>query len=160
MRVKDIIDEDFTNYKVSSMFIALGTCNFKCCTESNLPITICQNQPIAQQKDIEISVDEIFYRYISNSLTSAIAIGGLEPLSMWNDIVDLIKYFREHNCNDVFVIYTGYYENEIEKQINQIKQYKNIIFKFGRFIPNQEKHYDEVLGVYLASNNQYGKVIS
>lgn len=160
MKVKDIIDEDFINYKEIAMFIALGTCNFKCCTESNLPITICQNQPIAKQKDIEVSVDEIFYRYTSNPIISSIVISGLEPLSMWNDIIDLIKYFREHNCNDVFVIYTGYYENEIEKQINQIKHYKNIVFKFGRFIPNQEKHYDEILGVYLASNNQYGKVIS
>lgn len=160
MRVKDIIDEDFTNYKEISMFIALGTCNFKCCTESNLPITICQNQPIAKQKDIEVSVDEIFYRYTSNPLTSSIVISGLEPLSMWEDVFELVQYFREHNYSDPFVIYTGYYENEIEKQINQIKQYKNIVFKFGRFIPNQEKHYDEVLGVYLASNNQYGKVIS
>ena len=38
-----------------------------------------------------------------------------------------------------------------------LKKYKNIIVKFGRFIPNQEKQYDEVLGVYLASNNQYGE---
>ena len=58
------------------------------------------------------------------------------------------------------IIYTGYYENEIEEQINQIRKYKNITFKFGRFIPNQKEHYDDVLGVYLASDNQYGKVIS
>jgi hypothetical protein len=33
--------------------------------------------------------------------------------------------------------------------------YKNIIIKYGRYIPNQTPHYDEVLGVYLASDNQY-----
>ena len=53
-----------------------------------------------------------------------------------------------------------YYKNEIEKQINQIRKYKNITFKFGRFVPNQEKHYDKVLGAYLASDNQYGAIIS
>ena len=160
MLVKTIIDEDFTNYKTPSMFIGLGICDFKCCHELNLPISICQNQPIAKQKDIEVSVNEIFHRYTSNPLTSSIVIGGLEPLSVWEDIVDLVKYFRDHGCDSVFSIYSGYYKNEIEKQINQIRKYKNITFKFGRFIPNQEKHYDDVLGVYLASDNQYGKVIS
>ena len=29
--------------------------------------------------------------------------------------------------------------------------------KFGRYIPNKKKHYDPVLGVYLASNNQFGE---
>ena len=38
--------------------------------------------------------------------------------------------------------------------------YSNIIIKFGRFIPNREPHFDEVLGVNLASNNQYAKRIS
>ena len=36
-------------------------------------------------------------------------------------------------------------------------QYDNIVVKFGRFRPNQDPHYDNVLGVKLASNNQYAK---
>ena len=39
---------------------------------------------------------------------------------------------------------------------NKIKSY-GIIVKFGRFRPNQEPHYDEVLGVNLISDNQYAK---
>jgi len=38
-----------------------------------------------------------------------------------------------------------------------LKDFDNIIIKYGRFIPGQEKHYDEILGVYLASNNQYAE---
>lgn len=159
MKVKAIIDEDFTNYKQANMFIALGTCNFKCCKEANMPISVCQNSEIAKQKDIEVSVDEIFHRYISNPITSAICIGGLEPLTMWNDIVNLIAYFRNNDCNDTFVIYTGYYENEVKEQIEQIKPYGNIVMKFGRYKPNNKPHYDEVLGVNFISDNQYGKVI-
>lgn len=160
MKVKDIIDEDFTNYKAPSMFIATCYCNWKCCREQGISESICQNNPIVKQKNIDISVNEIFHRYIVNSLTSSIVIGGLEPLLQWDEVVELISYFRSNSCNDPFVIYTGYDENEIEEQINQIRKYKNIIFKFGRFIINQEKHYDEALGIYLASGNQYGKVIS
>lgn len=54
----------------------------------------------------------------------------------------------------------GYKEDEIEDKINQLKQYKNIIVKFGRFVPNQEKHKDSLLGIYLASFNQYAIKIS
>ena len=36
----------------------------------------------------------------------------------------------------------------------------NIIVKFGRFIPNSPHIYDTLLGVELASNNQYAKIIT
>lgn len=159
MKVKDIIDVDFTNYKDISMFIALGNCNWKCCKEANIPITVCQNNPLAQQKDIDISVNEIFHRYTSNLITSSIVIGGLEPLTIWNDIINLITYFRDNGCLDTFVIYTGYYDYEIKEQIEQIKPYGNIIMKFGRFIFNDVPIFDNVLGVKLASNNQYAERI-
>ena len=45
-------------------------------------------------------------------------------------------------------------------KINILKQYPNIIIKFGRFKPNQKSHYDDVLGVNLISDNQYGEKIS
>lgn len=160
MQIKTIIDEDFINYKTTSMFISTCYCNWKCCVEQELDKSICQNSQTALQPNINISVDEIFNRYISNPITSAIIIGGLEPLLQFEEIYDLIKYFREHNCNNDIVIYTGYYRNEIEKQINKLKQYSNIIIKFGRYIPNQKSHYDNVLGVNLASDNQYAERIS
>ena len=71
-----------------------------------------------------------------------------------------IKKFREFS-NDDFVIYTGYNKEEERPQvlIKFIKenQYKNIIIKYGRYIPDQTPHYDEVLGVNLASDNQYAE---
>ena len=61
---------------------------------------------------------------------------------------------------DEIVIYTGYTEEEAEKFITQhLTTFSPLIIKYGRFIPDQEKHFDETLGVYLASNNQYAKVI-
>jgi hypothetical protein len=38
-----------------------------------------------------------------------------------------------------------------------LKNFDNIIIKYGRYIPGQEKHFDETLGVYLASDNQYAE---
>ena len=158
--VRLIQDEDFVNYKLSSMFIALGRCDWKCCKEANIPISVCQNSELAKQKEIEVSVDEIFRRYIQNPITNAVVIGGLEPMSMAGKVIDLIKYFRENNCDDDFVIYTGYYAAEIPAIMTQLLKYKNIVVKQGRFVPNCPKRYDEVLGVWLASDNQYAERIS
>ena len=41
-----------------------------------------------------------------------------------------------------------------------LELYENIIVKFGRYVPNQLPHYDNVLGIKLASDNQYAKVVS
>ena len=71
-----------------------------------------------------------------------------------------IRIFRKFS-NDDIVIYTGYNKEEERSQdlIEFIKknQYKNIIIKYGRYIPNQTPHYDEIIGVKLASDNQYAE---
>ena len=160
MKVKTILFEDFTDYKKVSMLIGTCYCDWKCCIEANLPIEICQNCQLAQSENIEISADEIFRRYSQNTFTQALIFAGLEPLKQKNDVYEVIKYFREHNCFDDIVIYTGYYEYEIQDFIDKLKsEFTNIIVKFGRFIDGQEPHYDDVLGVNLISDNQYAKQI-
>jgi pyruvate-formate lyase-activating enzyme len=153
------MDEDIVNYKKTSMFIATCYCDFKCCKELGLDICICQNSPIAQSKIIDMSNERIVKRYMKNKLTHAIVFGGLEPFKQFDEMIELIKCFREQTKDDI-VIFTGYYENEIEKEIEELKQYENIIIKFGRYIPGHIVHFDTVLGVNLASDNQYAVKIS
>ena len=159
MIIKNLIDEDFVNYKRPSMFLGAAYCNWKCAIEGNFDKSVCQNSPLASQPNINIPDEKIYKRYSENLLTNAIVIGGLEPMLQFNEVNALIKYFRSQRCNDDFVIYTGYYIEELTLQIEVLKPLKNIIFKFGRFVPNQEHHYDEVLGVTLASQNQYAERI-
>lgn len=160
MKLKAIVDEDFTNYRLPSLFLATCYCNWKCCTEANIPITICQNNPISQQPNIEVSADEIFRRYQNNPITKAVVFGGLEPFLQFNEMLEIVKYFREHNCEDPIIAYTGYYPEEISDQVNQLKQFKNLIIKYGRYKPDQQSHFDKVLGVHLASDTQYAVKIS
>ena len=70
-----------------------------------------------------------------------------------------MKALREQTDDDI-VIYTGYYPNEITEQIEQLKRFANIILKVGRYTPNKESVHDTLLGVTLASNNQYGVKVS
>lgn len=153
MKIKGLISEDFVNYKKPSMTIMFPCCTFKCGTE------YCQNSPLAKEKNIDLEIDDIVTRYINNPITESIVMQGLEPFDSWNDLMKLIEKLRSFVDDDI-VIYTGYYKEEIADKIHVLSKYKNIIVKFGRYIPNQEKHYDEVLGVYLASDNQYAEKIS
>lgn len=158
LKVKMIVDEDFINFKQPSMYIATCLCDFKCCREQGLDISICQNSEIVNQPTIEISNETIYERFISNDISKAVVIGGLEPMKQFDEVISLIKYFRDRSCYCPFVIYTGYEPNEIERQVRQITitGRNNIYFKFGRFVPNQQPHYDEVLGIKLISDNQRG----
>lgn len=153
MVVKKIIDEDFTNYKKPSMFICSPRCTMKCGE------ALCQNSPWLKQYDIEIEPIDIIQRYENNGLTQAVVFGGLEPCDSWADLYSFIFMFRSVSDDDI-VIYTGYNKDEITDKIELLKNFTNIIIKFGRYIPNQQPHYDEVLGVNLASDNQYAERIS
>ena len=153
MKIKGLISEDFVNYKKPAMTIMFPYCTFKCGTE------YCQNSPLSKVEDIEIDITDIVIRYLNNPITESVVMQGLEPFDSWDDLIEFVKQLRESTDDDI-VIYTGYYKEEIADKISLLSKYKNIIIKYGRYIPNQEKHYDEVLGVYLASSNQRGEKIS
>lgn len=158
MLIKSFKDEDFINYKKSSMFIIFSTCSFKCDKENGC--SLCQNSHLAQEPTIRVSVNNLLHRYNHNNLTRAIVCGGLEPFDTPEDLLQFIEIARDDfYIQDDIVIYTGYTEEELQDNFyfQQIIQFKNIIIKFGRFRPNQNPHYDEVLGVNLASDNQYAK---
>ena len=161
MKVKGIIFEDFVNYKKPSMTIMMPKCDFKCDREYN--DSICQNSHLVSQESIDISPNELIDNYyVDNSIVESIVFQGLEPFDTFDDLYEFISVFINKSSDDI-VIYTGYYESEINDQINTlinlIGNHNHLIVKFGRFIPDQEPHFDEVLGVKLASNNQYAKVI-
>lgn len=154
MKIKGLIDEDFVNYKYPSMFISTYTCDFKCDRECGK--AVCQNLPLATAPILNINNSELVNRYINNTITKAVVIGGLEPCDDFDDVFSFCKELR-NQTNDDIVIYTGYYQSEIQPFIDKLKsEFTNIIIKFGRFIPNQKPHYDETLGINLASDNQKG----
>lgn len=158
MQIKGIKDEDFTNYKKPSMFIISPHCSFKCDKENGC--NLCQNSHLAQEPILYPAINTILHRYIQNDITKAIVFGGLEPFDVANELLDFVNTAREYfYINDDIVIYTGYTEEELSNNFyfQQIIQYPNIVIKFGRFRPNQESHYDEILGVNLCSDNQYAK---
>lgn len=172
MRIKGIIDEDFANYKKPSMYIAFPTCSFKCDRINGCHI--CQNEPLAQMANIEMEKEEIIERYLDNPITQAIVLSGLEPFDSALDLISFISCVRsDYECNDDIVIYTGYTEEELSTGnydggtpevlsdfYHFIRTFPNIIIKFGRYMMNEEPHFDSILGVNLASNNQYAKKVS
>jgi len=160
MKLVGLIDEDFINYRKPSMVLEFPYCDFKCDKECGMQV--CQNSKLASAPIIEASQEYIIKRYIDNPITEAIVIQGLEPFHD-NNIQQLNQFINEFRklCSDDIVIYTGYNKSEIEDKLKSIYMYGeyNIIIKFGRYIPNQPSHHDEILGVNLASPNQYAERI-
>ncbi len=160
MQLKGIIDEDFINYKKPAMVLEFPYCDFKCDKECGMQV--CQNSKLASAPNISISTNDVIQRYINNIITESVVIQGLEPLykKSLQQLYSFISEFRRV-CTDDIVIYTGYNKEEILNILKYISVYGryNVFIKFGRFIPNQESHYDNILGVSLASQNQYAERI-
>ncbi len=168
MLIKGLTDEDFINYKLPSMYIATATCSFKC--DKEYGHQICQNGELVKQPSHNVDNEAIVSRYISNPITKAIVFGGLEPFDSCVDLILLINALRWATDDDI-VIYTGYTKEELQNKVipypgetldifSGVSAFKNIIIKFGRYIPGQTPHFDPVLGVNLASDNQYAERIS
>lgn len=157
MRLKGLVPEDFIQYKKPSMFLICPFCSFKCDIENGTQI--CQNWSLAKAPIIEVETNKIIQQYLDNPITKAVVFGGLEPLDSFDEVLEFIQNLRQH-CLDDVVIYTGYYADEIRDKLEILKNYPNIIVKFGRFIPNQKSRFDDVLGITLASDNQYAEQIS
>lgn len=158
MLVRGLIEEDFLQYKEPSMFIIMPWCSFKCNVDAGKKV--CQNSDLQDSSElIEVNTKKLVEKYMSNPITKAVVFGGLEPFDSFRDIISFITELRKH-CNHTVVIYTGYRNDELKGQIEALQGFPNIIVKFGRYIPDQEPHFDEVLGVNLRSLNQYRVKIS
>ena len=157
MKIIDLIDEDFINYKKPSLFLALPFCTFKC--EKECGIQCCQNSSLAKQPIIEIPTEKLVQRYLENPISESVVMGGMEPFDSFEDVIEFISILRKYSDSDV-ILYTGYYKSEIEDKIIQLQKFPNIIVKFGRFKPDEPHHIDPILGVELASTNQYAEKFS
>ena len=107
--------EDFSNYKLPSMFIIFPTCDWKCDKECG--VRVCQNGALANTPNININTNIIVEKYLNNPISKAVVCGGLEPLDSWSDLLQFIEKFRVKSQDDI-VIYTGYYKEEIADKID------------------------------------------
>jgi len=157
MIIKDIQDFDIVNYKKPSMTIIMPFCDFKCDKENGNQY--CQNWPLIKQPNIEIESTDLIRRYYNPQMVQSVVFCGLEPFCSWKDLYEFIYVFRQQYTDDI-VVYSGYTKSEIEAKIQCLSDFPDIIIKFGRYRPHQKPHFDDVLGVSLASDNQYAERIS
>ena len=159
MKLKGIIDYDCTNYIEPTLTLEFPYCDFKC--DKLNGCQVCQNSALAHAPDIDVSGETIWKMYSENPLTKGFCCQGLEPFDSHMDLIEFIKFIRiDKQCLDPIIIYTGYNKGEDIITEKALLNWPNIIVKWGRFYPLNFPHYDEVLGVNLASDNQYAEVIT
>lgn len=159
IRLRDLKDTCFQDYKKPSMILSTCFCDWKCWKDLGGETNPCQNCSLYNSEILRMKNNDIIDRYLSNPITSSIIIAGLEPILQFDEVIQFISDFRESSADDV-LIYTGYYPNEINKELKELSKFKNIILKCGRFIPNSKPRYDDILGITLVSDNQYGMIIT
>lgn len=147
MQLISIVDEDWVNYKKPSMFLIFPKCSMKCGKK-------CQNRHLLQEEPIEVNIDSLIDRYMNNDITKAVVCGGLEPFDSWQDLQAFIMNFRYYSPDDI-VIYTGYTEEELKDKLPWLSVYENIYVKVGRYMPKCKSYKSDLLGIELASTNQY-----
>ena len=146
------IRETFVDYKKTGLYVSGSRCNLKC--------KECFNENLKHSPTIKIKPSQFIEDYIiKNQVIESVIFSGLNWFDKFEDLIILISCIRLHSNIDI-VIYTGYKEVELLEEINTLKKYNNIIIKFGEYISNDNSIFDEVLGVTLASSNQYAKKIS
>lgn len=158
MKLKTVITEHFQDYKYPNMYLAFPSCTFKC--ERECGQAICHNSVLATRLTKVYDVDQLIDEYLANPITTAVVCGGLEPLDSFEDLCSFISALRARGCEDDIVIYTGYEKSEVTDQISQLSQWKNIVLKFGRFRPGETSSFNPILGITLASPNQWAERIS
>ncbi len=158
IEVKGVILEDFVNYKKPCMTLMMPNCSFKCNKEYGS--NICHNSSLAAAPLQTVHINSLMRKYISNPITEAIVLQGLEPFDDLISTYTVAAALSDFNITDDFVIYTGYTREEVASKLKPLYTTPgHLIIKWGRYIPNQKPHYDSILGVYLASDNQYGELI-
>ena len=149
---RGLIDEDFVNYRLPAMTVMFPRCSFKCGREA------CQNAAMEGLPIIMADAGGLAERYANNPITKAVVFQGLEPFDTPEDMFGLLESIRERT-DDPVVIYTGYTREEVTDSgwLERLAKHRNVIVKYGRYVPGEDPHYDEVLGVALASGNQYAR---
>lgn len=150
MKLKAVERADFRSYKKPAMRLVLPD---YCYTDASGIKHFSKNA--------DIDVFKLITSYVLDDVVKAVVFDGTEPFDSYEDIKYFIKKFREIT-DDTIIIYSQYDECALEKQLEELSQYSNIIVKFGKMLCDSSRSmiYDDVLGVVLSSDNQYAKEIS
>lgn len=150
MEIKGVIWEDFNNYRLPSLFIGTSSCPHNC--------EGCQNEALKLVKGVKVTNAFLIDAYVNNPITKAIVLGGLDPLMTFEDTYSFVKDVRKRGINDTIIIYTGFKEEVVDHWVEKLVALGgHLVVKYGKYIKGHEPHMDSVLGVRLASDNQYAK---
>lgn len=154
----DVKTDDTTDYKETSLLLVFPKCSGKC--------NGCQNWQLFNIKNIRTyKIKSIIELYNSLNTHKSIVCAGLEPFDSFDELLLLISKIVRLEKSVDFIIYTGYNKEEIDSKIkllletfilNVKNRQSKIIIKYGRYDKTKNKKwYSKVLGVGLATSNQY-----
>lgn len=145
------VRETITDYRKSTLYLCGYICTLGC--------KDCFHNELKKNHPTTLSIEKLFTDYISTTSCDAILFSGLNWLEQIEELFVLIHYIRSNHINKDIVIYTGYDKHEISDKIAMLSKFDNIIIKYGRFDATLPPRYDDVLGITLASSNQWAELL-
>ena len=140
--------EVYNDYKEVGILLASPVCHNNCKN--------CQNSHLKNREPNTYCVEDLINEIKNNKFVKSVIFGGLDCFDSFDETLNFISKFREISNEDI-VLYTGKTENMLIDKLNILKKYENIYVKFGEYLENSEKIFDEIGGIWLASSNQYFK---
>lgn len=130
----------------------------------------CQNYQLQKSKSKTYKIDDIVELYNNLSQHKAIVCAGLEPFDSFDELFNLFTTFYNDRRKPIdFVIYTGYEEEEIRKEVHKLisiiqqglRTNFKLIIKFGRYDKNDHNPwFSNILGVELVNDKSKQYVYS
>ena len=108
----DVKTDDTTDYKDTSLLLVFPTCKGKC--------EGCQNWKLFNVKSKQYLLKSILDLYNSMETHKAIICAGLEPFDSFVELKSLFEEVLKLNKETDFVIYTGYYKEEVTFLVNEL----------------------------------------
>jgi len=124
-----------------------------CALDCNIGCKGCFNQSLKEAPIFYKKADEIMDEIMSNPFNEGVILAGLEWSLQPTELLALVKSATVRNMP--VIVYTGHDINTFLRRVPLIKQFTEVLVKYGAYDESKLSLTHEAYGIKLASTNQH-----
>jgi pyruvate-formate lyase-activating enzyme len=129
-----------------------------CAVSCSIGCKDCFNESVKQEPNRCSYIPNILDEIQANPFNEGVILAGLEWSSQPKELIALVKEATKRHLP--IIIYTGYTSDQFIRRVPRIKEFPNVLIKYGSFNQNLRSFEHKEYGVNLASTNQHIQKIS
>ncbi|MCH4890037.1 radical SAM protein [Acidaminobacter sp. JC074] len=123
-----------------------------CALDCNIGCKGCFNQSLKEAPIFYKKADEVLDEIMSNPFNEGVILAGLEWSLQPSELMAMIKSCASKNIP--VIVYTGHKIETFLRRVPKIKNYPEVLIKYGAYDESKLSLTHEAYGVRLASTNQ------